>query len=167
MALSGQDLVYDEKTRTVCTRQEQRDGDAKLAQYELQKAAREVAVREAKANAGVVEIKPSLFAGKSGATSRSVALDYGLCPKELQEAGISRFEHGVKKGHARNNWRTGLDDAGFQYNRLMHAQKHLAKVVDGTGDWGDVQAVICNLAMLCWWRVNGKGFAEAFPWLLK
>ena len=102
---------------------------------------------------------------KSGATSNSDSPDYTLCPKELVEAAINRFEEGLKRGHARNNWKLGKNDPEFVRARLNHAQKHFDKVLDGTGNRGDFEAVICNLAMISWWLKNGNGAKEVLAHL--
>ncbi len=105
-----------------------------------------------------------LYTAPSGATSRSKAPDYTLCPaKELLEAATARFQYGLDRGHARNNWRSGKDDATYVAERACHALTHFMRAIDGTGGWEDIEAAICNLSMMTWWRKNGNGLEKAFP----
>ncbi len=105
------------------------------------------------------------YTAPSGATSRSKAPDYTLCPSELEEAAVERFQFGIDQpnGHAKGNWQKGKDDPVFIKERMNHLKKHLTLAMNGNGTWEDFQAVVCNAAMICWWRKNGTGLFSAFP----
>lgn len=101
----------------------------------------------------------------SGASSRKKALSLDMVPHQLDEFAARRFQYGVDKGHARDNWRGGKDDPEFIRDRINHAKAHLDRVVDGSGSLSDLQAAICNLAMMSWWYENGTGLKAVAPHL--
>lgn len=107
--------------------------------------------------------KSTLVKSRSGATSRSKAPDYTLCPKEVIADIIERFQFGLEQGHARNNWKLGKNDPEFIRERINHAQHHFQKVLEFTATKKDFQAVLCNLAMVSWWLRNGNGLKELMP----
>jgi len=109
----------------------------------------------------------------SGASSRSKAPDLSLVPNELEEEALARFEYGINRGHERNNWMKGVDDPAFQIERFLHLFKHARKIRQAierdpaAAHLGDFQAIICNAAMMAFWRKHGTGFAQAFPFLVE
>lgn len=107
------------------------------------------------------------WATSSGATSRSHAPAYDLVPMELEKAAINRFQYGIDHGHEKNNWRKGLNDPKYAQERMNHAVEHLKRANSGVGTWEDIEAVICNLAMLCWYKVWGTAVHTAFPHLFQ
>lgn len=104
-----------------------------------------------------------LTQSKSGATSRSKSVDFTLVPKEAIEAIANRFQYGIDHGHARENWKIGKNDPDFIKERLNHAQKHFLSILDKSANAEDLEALLCNLAMVCWWKRNGNGLKELMP----
>ena len=102
-----------------------------------------------------------LIQSKSGATSRSKATDFTLVPTEAIEAIARRFQYGID--HGRENWKIGKNDPDYIKERLNHAQKHLLKILTKEATSEDLDAVMCNLAMVCWWKRNGNGLKELMP----
>lgn len=109
--------------------------------------------------------KSEIIKSKSGATSRSKAIPYDLVPREAIIAIANRYQYGRDHGHAKNNWKIAKDDPEYQQERVNHAFEHFLRIQDGTGTREDLEAVLCNLAMLCWWLDNGSGAKESFPHL--
>lgn len=89
---------------------------------------------------------------KSGATSSHVAAKYYLIPKAALDALARRFTLGAEK-HAQDNYKKG--DSDFANERLNHLWEHLTSFTE-TRTQGDLDAIICNAAMLCWFKANGR-----------
>lgn len=110
----------------------------------------------------------------SGAESSRKAKDYGLCPTEAIEAIVDRFQYGIDvHGEKwRGNWKTGKDDPEFVRERIDHAYEHIQAILTGyhvqrkrPASYEDVEAVLCNMAMVAWWYTHGEGLCNAFPHL--
>lgn len=109
---------------------------------------------------------------KSGATSRSKARDFTLLVPESINAIVDRHQFGIDVGHDRNNWQKGASDPDFVRDRVNHFFEHAIAIVTGVhprdkrpGNFTDVEAALCNLQMIAWYRTHGTGLAEAFPHL--
>lgn len=112
-------------------------------------------------------ISQSKVVHKKGMTRSSIVRDYTLCPTELEDAATDRFQYGIQVGHERDNWRQGKDDPEAIRNSFNHLYKHVQRIKNGTGSFEDLQAIACNLAMMCWWRENGTGMQQAMPNIAK
>jgi hypothetical protein len=100
-----------------------------------------------------------------GGATRSEKLErFDLIPPEADEAMARRFGLGAKK-HGEGNWKGGGKD--FIKACINHAKAHEAHLgkAAGKGDDNDLDAIICNWGMLCWFRENkaqeyGEALAE-------
>lgn len=109
----------------------------------------------------------------SGASSRSKARDYTLLVPDSINAIVDRHQYGIDHGHKRGNWQRGADDPDFIRDRVNHFFEHAIAIVTGIhprdhrpASSEDLEAAICNLQMLCWYRHHGTGLATAFPYLV-
>lgn len=87
----------------------------------------------------------------SGATSSRLDERYDLIPYEALKAMARRFAVGAKK-HSPDNWKKG--DADYARERLNHLWQHLAAFSE-SGRQEDLDAMICNAAMLCEMKARG------------
>jgi len=97
------------------------------------------------------EPQPEKVTYGGGATSTKLEERFDLIPYEAEEAMARRFGVGVLR-HGERNWESG--DEEFAKARLNHLRKHLALFCD-TRKTEDLDAVICNAAMLCRFRAEG------------
>jgi hypothetical protein len=93
----------------------------------------------------------------SGATSSRIDERYDLIPYAAMEAMARRFALGAKK-HGADNYKKG--DADYARERLNHLWKHLA-LFSETGKAEDLDAIICNAAILCFFK--SKGLIDCEP----
>lgn len=103
---------------------------------------------------------------KGGMTRSRVVRDYTLCPSELEAAAVDRYQYGIQVGHERDNWRKGKDDTDAILNGFNHLYEHVQRVKTGEGNYSDLQAIACNLAMILWWANHGTAMATVMPNLL-
>ena len=102
----------------------------------------------------------------SGATSTKKMPDFTLVPKAALVNVAERLGVGVPI-HGRDNWKEGKDDPEYVRDRWNHFWNHALDIQEGKGKFEDLQAAICNLAMVCWFRENGTGFTQVFPNLVE
>lgn len=88
---------------------------------------------------------------KSGATSTKLEEFWHLIPHAAVAAMARRFWIGALK-HAPRNWEKG--DEEFAEIRLSHMYKHVALFAEYRRQ-EDLDAVLCNAAMLAYWKEKG------------
>jgi hypothetical protein len=86
-----------------------------------------------------------------GATSSKFDVDLHDIPYEAMMAIGRRFAYGRKR-HGRFNWRRG--DKKFAEERLKHLINH-AMLFCHERRQDDLDALMCNGAMICWFYANG------------
>lgn len=93
--------------------------------------------------------KHSRFEG--GATRTEKAERYDLVPPEAVDAIARRIGLGVAK-HGENNWKSG--GVAFIKATFNHMLAHISSLRKlNLGDQ-DLDAIICNVAFLCWFKEN-------------
>lgn len=97
-----------------------------------------------------------------GGATRSEKLErFDLIPPEAEEAMARRYGLGAEK-HGEGNWKQG--GADFIKACINHAKAHEAHFLSHFNDSSDndLDAIMCNWAMLCWFRENKPNdFQEA------
>jgi len=109
----------------------------------------------------------------SGASSRSKARDYTLLVPESLNGIVDRHQFGIEQGHARGNWQSGRNDADFVRDRMNHFFEHAIAIITGEHPRDgrrakpeDLDAALCNLQMLVWYRKHGTGLPSVAPYLV-
>jgi len=92
-----------------------------------------------------------LVVSKSGATSTKLEEAWHLIPFAALQAMARRFWLGSQK-HAPRNWEKG--DEEFAEIRLTHMLRHAALFGEHRRQ-EDLDAVLCNAAMLAYWKDKG------------
>ncbi len=88
---------------------------------------------------------------ENGATRSEKLARYDLIPPEADEALAERFGLGARK-HSENGWKSG--GTAFIQACINHARAHEINLLATAGQSGDddLAAILCNYAMLAWFR---------------
>ncbi|HZP22830.1 MAG TPA: dATP/dGTP diphosphohydrolase domain-containing protein [Terriglobales bacterium] len=88
---------------------------------------------------------------ENGATRSEKLERYDLIPPEADEALAERFGLGAGK-HGETNWKSG--GAAFIKACINHARAHEVNLLATAGECADddLAAILCNYAMLAWFR---------------
>ena len=92
-----------------------------------------------------------LVISSSGATSTKLEEAWHLIPFAAVCAMARRFWLGSQK-HAPRNWEKG--DEAFAEIRIAHCYRHMALFAEHHRQ-EDLDAVLCNAAMLAYWKERG------------
>jgi hypothetical protein len=92
-----------------------------------------------------------IVTSKSGATSTKLEERWDLIPFAALAAMARRFWVGSIR-HAPRNWEKG--DEEFAETRLAHCFRHMALFAESRRQ-EDLDAVLCNAAMLAYWKDKG------------
>ena len=90
---------------------------------------------------------------EGGATRSEKQERYDLIPPELNDSAARRYGLGATK-HGEGNWKQG--EVAFIKACINHAKAHESHLLRtcGKSDDDDLDAIVCNWGMLCWFRSN-------------
>lgn len=97
------------------------------------------------------DMEGEVVISSTGATSTKLEEAWHLIPFSALQSMARRFWYGSQK-HAPRNWEKG-DDA-FAEVRLSHCCRHMALFAEHRRQ-EDLDAVLCNAAMLAWFKEKG------------